>query len=529
MFLMKDLIALIKFVFPFWKKYWKQEGLIGMVLVLLLICQLAIPLQFKNSIDFVFIYSSIDMFIMSLFYLSLLMVISSGFTWAFQVIAASVGESIIIDITSRTYNFVLTQRRSFWQKFYAEDVLTRLTQDILAVKSFSVDLFHTVILQGVSMVAFVAVLIYFSVKVGLLILLFIPMIFALAYWGDRYLNKNATRVRMLASRFTGIFRIGIWNPPINYSWDLLRFHKNAYHNLAENMKRAQVGFVNQTQIVGQSISIVNILVATIGVLYLLYFDYQAGLFTTGQVFALIMYAGRATQSTTGLAGVFAMSKIERVSVLRILELLSFKSPDTKNLNLATDTITHPFFKGGLVTGIRLPDEKTFISRLNAENGAGKTTLSQVLSGYDDLGNNIVNVRWFLLPSDPPVFPGTLSDNIRIIAGKNVSIEDIHYILHKYNLSELLSVFPNGLSTWVSNNSVLISRGQKQVSALIGAIIKDPSLLFIDEGFNSIDAKLKEAIKDPLSIWLSNRKVIVVDHNGYLETAVTTSLLNYLYV
>lgn len=523
---MNNLRILIRFVFPFWKKYWKHESLIGFFLLLLLLCQLAIPIQFKTTIDSIFVFGSIDGFIWALFYLSLLMLVSSGLTWAFQVIATWVGESIIIDITSKTYKFILSQRRAFWQNFYPDDVLTRLTQDILAVKSFSVDLLHTVVLKGVSMVAFVAVLIYFSVKVGLLILICIPFIFALAYWGDHYINRNATNVRILASQFTGIFRLGIWNPPINYSWDLLTFHKNSYHNLAKEMKRSQVGFVNQTQIIGQGLTLVNILIATIGVLYLIYFDYQAGLFTTGQVFALIMYAGQATQSTTGLAQVFAMSKIERVSILRILELLSFKSSDLKTLDIAKDIITHPFFKGSLANGIRLPYSETFISRLNAENGTGKTTLSQVLSGYDDLNNHIVNERWFLLPSDPPIFPGTLLHNVCIIAGKNVDMDDIHYILNKYDLSDLLSIFPDGLSTFVSNNSELISRGQKQITALIGAIIKDPPLLFIDEGFNSVDSKLKKAIKEPLINWLQRRKVVIVDHNGYLESGSTSKHLNY---
>jgi ABC-type multidrug transport system fused ATPase/permease subunit len=521
---MKDLHVLIRCVFPFWKRYWKQEGLIGLVLALLLTSQLAIPVQFRNTIDSVFIYGSMNVFVESLFYLSLLLVVSSGLTWVFQIVAAWVGESIIIDITSKTYRHVLTQRRSFWLKYHPEDVLTRLTQDILAVKSFSVDFLHSVILQGVSMIAFLIVLLYFSVKIGLMIALFIPAIFFLAYWGDRYLNKNATEVRILASRFTGVFRFGIWNPPMNFSWDLFRFHRNVYQNLAVKMKRAQVGLVNRVQIIGQGVTVLNILVATIGVIFLLYYDYQAGLLSTGQVFALFMYAGQATQSTIGLAGVFAASKIDRVSVLRITELLSETSLNPKPANPDTDIIMHPFFRGSLDPGVKIPEMETYIAELTAENGAGKTTLSQVLGGYDDLGNCIVNDRWFLLPSDPPVFPGTLSDNIRIISGTDAGNDVILRILESHNLSILLSAFPEDLSTAVSDGTELISRGQKQITALLGAIVKDPPLLFIDEGFNSIDVKIKKETNVALHIWLANRKVIVVDHYRQRSAAVPDVLV-----
>jgi ABC-type multidrug transport system fused ATPase/permease subunit len=520
---MKDLYVLIRCVFPFWKRYWKQEGLIGLVLSLLLISQLAIPVLFRNTIDSVFMYGPMNVFIESLFYLALLLVVSSVLTWAFQILAAWVGESIIIDITSKTYRHVLTERRSFWLDFHPEDVLTRLTQDILAVKSFSVDFLHTVILQGVSMIAFLIVLLYFSAKIGLMIALFIPAIFLLAYWGDRYLNMNATEVRTLSSRFTGIFRIGIWNPQINFSWDLFRYHRNVYQNLAVKMKRAQVGLVNRVQIIGQGISVLNIFVATIGVIFLLYYDYQAGLLSTGQVFALFMYAGQATQNTIGLAGVFAASKIDRVSVFRITELLSENSMKPKPANPDTDIIRHPFFRGRLDPGVRLPVAETYVAELNAENGTGKTTLSQVLSGFDDLGNCIVNDRWFLLPSDPPVFPGTLSDNIRIISGTTAGNDDILRVFESHNLAILLSAFPEGLSTPVSDGTELISRGQKQITALLGAIVRNPPLLFIDEGFNSIDRKLREEIDVPLHCWLANRKVIVVDHSSRISASVPDAL------
>jgi len=513
---MRDLTTLIKFIFPFWKNYWKQELIIGLVLILLLICQLAIPIQLKNTIDAIFEFKTSNVFIWSLFILCFLMIASSGLTWIFQVIAAWVGESLIIQITSNTYNFILQQRRSFWQRFYPEDVLTRLTQDILAAKSFSIDLFHTVILNSVSMIASVAVLIYFSLKVGLLILLFIPIIFTLAYWGDRYLNHNAMKVRILASKFTGIFRAGIWSPHLNYSWNLSHFHNNNYQHLANNMKQAQVGFINQTQIIGQSITLVNIFVATIGVLYLLYSDYQTGLYTTGQVFAVIMYSGKATQNATELAGIFATSKIDRVAILRILELLSFKPPSSNIIDPAKDKITHPFFNGKLGNGIKLPQKEKFLLKIDAENGTGKTTLSQFLSGFDDLSNSLVNEQWFLIPSDPPIFSDSLLDNIRVISNKNITSDDLQYTLSIHSLSNLLSLFPNGPETPILNNAEMISRGQKQVITLIAAIVKDPPMIFIDEGLNSLSYNLRESIREPLSKWLKQRKVIIVDHNDYFE-------------
>jgi ABC-type multidrug transport system fused ATPase/permease subunit len=258
--------------------------------------------------------------------------ITIGLSWCYAVLAAWVGESLIIDVTSSTYSFVLNQKRSFWHKFYPNDVLTRLTQDILSVKSFIVDLSHNVIFQSVLLIGSLVILFYMSLPIGLLILLSTPLIGAITYFGNGYLNNRAGRVRALASSFMQVFASGIQQPSLNFSWDLKPFHIKRYKDLALQMKREQVGFVNQIQQVNQTLSVVNLLAGTIAVLGMLRFNYQNGVYTAGEMFALIMYAGSAVQTAIGLSRLMVTGKIDRVAALRIQEILAYKSSDSNPID-----------------------------------------------------------------------------------------------------------------------------------------------------------------------------------------------------
>ena len=130
---MNDLAKILKYIFPFWKKYWRQELIVFILLGILLVLNLFIPLQFQKTIDAIVqsdenFYSEISIFIA-------LILITVVITWGYDVIAAWIGESVIINITSQAYNSILYKKRSFWQQFYPNDILTRLTQDILSVKA----------------------------------------------------------------------------------------------------------------------------------------------------------------------------------------------------------------------------------------------------------------------------------------------------------------------------------------------------------------------------------------------------------
>lgn len=523
---MDEFKKILLLIFPFWKKYWKNELHILFLLIVIFAISLLLPLKFKEVVDSLTGSYNKSYFEIALLLFASLILAKSLINWFYTVYITTIGESFIIDVTSKVYSSVLHKQRSFWMKFYPNDVLTRLTQDIISVKSFLFDFLHNVFLQSISILGIISVLYYLSPKIGLLITAQVLIIFTITYWGSGFLNKRAVTLRQIASKFTHIFQTGIAQPFLNFSWNLFSYHYDRYLANARNMRREQISFVNQIQQINQSIGFINLLISTVVLFFFLRSDYNAGLISIGGIFAIIMYSGNAIQSATSLASNVVSTKLNRVSIIRINEINDYES-DIKGFIKNSEVLQHPFFNYELKKGFIIPEDEKYLCKLNTSNGSGKSTLAQVLSGFDELNGKTIKNEWFLLPSDLILFEGTLLDNVKIISGKNIDPLTVIQTLTENKLDKLLWLFPKGLSSQISSNTEMISRGQKQAAMLIAAVIKDPDKIIIDEGINSLDAEIKAKIIEPLNIWLSNRKTIFIDHENILgkETSTIKEFVN----
>ncbi len=514
---MKDFKLAVRFVFPYWKKYWKYEvGLISLLAVRFA-AQMGVPIAFKYVTDSIVTAKMGRYFVVALAAFCALVFLTIVVSWGFRVLATWVGESLNIDITSSVYGHVLKQRRSFWERFYPNDVLTRLTQDILSVKSFTFDIAHNLLLQGAVVLGTVVILLTMSKDVGLLMAGYIPIVFIVTYAGNVFLQKNAARLRTLSSSFTQVFNHSIQQPWLTFSWGLFPYHYENYRDLAFRRKKEQVLYINRVQFINGALSLLNLLIGSAAVFWVLRSSYQARLITTGTLFALVMYAGQATQSTVGLAATLIAGKLNRMSILRIVELTSIDNGSVSAFDPFGETMLHPHFKGSLGDGIKLPENGPFPYFLSAENGAGKTTYTNTLSGFDDLGGKVALQNWYVIPANPMLFRGPLIGNIRIISGRDVTDAEVLDILKQNRMEQLLSVFHEGFSTAIAENSDKASQGQKQAAVLISAIVRDPENVVLDEGVNSLEGRLKEEIGDGLITWLSERRSVVIEHDGYLSS------------
>jgi ABC-type multidrug transport system fused ATPase/permease subunit len=521
---MTDIKEIIKFILPYWKKYWKQEILVFFLLALIAIINLNIPLYFKDTIDAITGNVPDSDFFKIIITFVALAIASSIISWGYVVYITYLGESLIIDITSDVYSKILDKRRSFWVKFAPNDVLTRLTQDILSVKSFIFDFIHSFLLQTVTLISIVIILFTMSSYASVLIVCHICAILVLSYWGNNFLTYRSFKVRELASRFTDLFQKGLSYPDLNFSWKIKDYHKAKYQYNASLMKAEQVKFVNQMQTVNQSFGIINILIGSFALIIVLRVEFLDAALSIGTFMAVLVYASRSIQIASDLSSNLVATKINRSSVLRIREILLFdnKAAITYPANGDVKTILHPFFKGKLNKGINLPKTEKYLFKLDAENGTGKSTFAKVLTGYDDLNNFYFNEgEWFIALSDSPVFEGNLLDNIRLISGKQISEEEIITMLTKLNLDKLMQVFPGGFQTQFADHNPLVSQGQKQAMQLIAGIVSNPEQIVLDEAINSLDKETKMNIKIGLESWLRERKSVVIEHGDYFNVKIET--------
>lgn len=163
--------------------------------------------------------------------------------------------------------------------------------------------------------------------------------------------------------------------------------------------------------------------------------------------------------------------------------------------------------------------------LVGSSGSGKTTIaSLILRFYDPTGGSIVidgvdsrsisltelRKKIALVPQDVILFAGTIKDNIAY--GKpNATDAEIEEAARKANAYNFIESFPDKFATLVGERGIQLSGGQRQRIAIARAVLKNPSILILDEATSSLDSESEHLVQEALDKLMVGRTSIVIAH------------------
>ncbi len=158
-------------------------------------------------------------------------------------------------------------------------------------------------------------------------------------------------------------------------------------------------------------------------------------------------------------------------------------------------------------------------------GSGKSTLALLVSRlFDVTGGRVtvdgVDVRdWDLrtlrgsigfVPQDAFLFSSSIGENIEF-ANAEVSRDELMQLIEMAGLDADLAGFPHGVDTQVGERGMTLSGGQKQRLTLARAIARNPKILILDDSLSSVDAATERRILGELESVMRDRTSIIVSH------------------
>jgi ABC-type multidrug transport system fused ATPase/permease subunit len=166
-----------------------------------------------------------------------------------------------------------------------------------------------------------------------------------------------------------------------------------------------------------------------------------------------------------------------------------------------------------------------MTALVGPSGAGKSTIFSLLERfYEPLNGNVTvdgrDLRdWPLtelratigyVEQDAPVLATTLRDNLRL-AAPHASDDDIHDVIHRTRLNDLLTRLPDGLDTVLGHRGITLSGGQRQRIAIARALLRRPRLLLLDEATSQLDAVNEHQLRQVVAELALTTTVLVAAH------------------
>lgn len=191
--------------------------------------------------------------------------------------------------------------------------------------------------------------------------------------------------------------------------------------------------------------------------------------------------------------------------------LGFSTADHAPVDLAEPVVrlrgfTRRFGATTIIDGLDLDIAHGEFIALLGRSGSGKTTLLRTLAGLDDARGQDVEV---------PNSRAVVFQDARLLPWKPVW-KNVALGLKGGNIRARAEAALNevGLGHRIDAWPLTLSGGEAQRSALARALVREPSLLLLDEPFAALDALTRYRMHDlVLSLWRAHRPaVLIVTHD-----------------
>ncbi len=265
---------------------------------------------------------------------------------------------------------------------------------------------------------------------------------------------------------------------------------------------------------------------------------QSGEMSVGDLLSFVLYTTFIGGSIAGLGDLYGQIQKAIGASERVMEILGEESEqeiaDTPIQQLAINgdiEFNNIQFAYPTRKDINVLNELSFQVKsgekvaLVGHSGAGKSTIIQLLLRFynvdkgeikvDDKNINKFNLSSFrknigIVPQEIILFGGSIKENIAY--GKpDATDEEILEAAKKANAWLFIKDFPEKMETLVGERGVKLSGGQRQRIAIARAILKNPSILILDEATSSLDAESENYVKEALDELMKNRTTIIIAH------------------
>ncbi|OAB32525.1 multidrug ABC transporter ATP-binding protein [Paenibacillus macquariensis subsp. defensor] len=525
-------------LFAYMKPYAKQLlPLIGLMMILGTITKLTVPFLTSMAIDKAISPANpslklLYMIAAGIFVLYVVQWVATAYRIKYMNI---IGQRVIYDLRADLFKHIQKLSFNFFDKRPAGSVLVRVTNDVNSLQELFTNGVVNLMIDCVQLVGIVIILLLINFKLGLAVIITVPIMFLISTKLRVKIRRAWQDVRMKGSRINSHLNESIQGIRVTQAYTQEKENMEFFDTMNKDAKKSWDKATTMNQGFGPLIEITG----GFGTLILFWFGaylIQQGELTIGLLVAFSSYVGNFWDPINRLGQMYNQLLVAMASSERIFEFMDEKpniddKPNATTLpqikgNITFRNIVFEYEKGRqALKGIDLDVDAGQTIALVGHTGSGKSTIINLISRFYDITDGQIKIDGYdirdvkveslrsqigIVLQDTFIFSGTIRDNIRF-GRLDATDEEIEAVATAVNAHEFIAKLPGGYETEVEERGNMLSMGQRQLLSFARALLADPRILILDEATASIDTETELRIQEALKVLLKGRTSFIVAH------------------
>ena len=465
-----------------------------------------------------------------------------GYLSAVQI--AVIRTSVVRDLRNKLFRKAMHLPLSYYDRARKGDVMARFSSDMVEYEESVLGSLQSLLSSTISMVLYMAMLVYLNVKLTLFVLLMLPLVALVVAGIARRLKRNSQIVQEMNSWLISLTDETMGGLKVIKSYNAIDFSNRRFRSYNRDYTRrrnAMYRRIDAASPVSEFLSSVIV----IGILLFgswLVMNGDNGL-TADLFISYVMLFVLMIPPAKDLTTAFSQMRKGRACADRIEAFLGeaeeeygvssekweVRSEKWKVEGSAAVEMRHVNFSYNEDVpvlhdiNIRVPRGTTLA--LVGASGSGKSTIADLICRFyechdgeilldgqpvNDMPLADLRSRIGVVAQDTLLFNDTVAANIAF-GRPDATAQDIEQAARAAQAHEFISAMPEGYNTSIGEGGGMLSGGQRQRISIARALLREPELLILDEATSALDTESEHLLQATLGEVLQGRTAIVIAH------------------
>jgi subfamily B ATP-binding cassette protein MsbA len=452
-------------------------------------------------------------------------------------ISSPVRSATITFLRNDVYDKILSLPIGYFTEQRKGDLISRMTNDIYEIESSVVSTLEGLIKDPLTIIGYLAYMIYLSPWLSLFLLILLPVTGFLIGRISRTLKKQSKDASIRLGESLSVLDETLGGIRVIKGFGAESLLRRKFMQLNDSLFHIRNKMNARRDLASPLTETLGIVILTIILYYggMLIFRTHGQGFSGGDLMTYIAVFGLLINPAKNLStSMFNIQRgaaaMERVEDLLKAEVKIQDDPNARKLDVFRERIefrgvSFSYEDAGILANVNLVIDKGKTVALVGSSGAGKSTLADLVPRFHDVtsgellidGVNIkdyslktVREQMSIVTQEPILFNDTIAANIAL--GKpDATQEEIEQAAKIANAHNFIVQKEEGYQTNIGDRGSKLSGGERQRLTIARALLKNPPILILDEATSSLDTESERLVQDAINKMMEHRTSIVIAH------------------